>query len=95
MPETFWTVRWPDGAEERLYSPSTIIATAFTPGETYSVADFLDRSRTALNTASERVQRKYGYHCSSAMDQLARIEDRLSAFEANPEARITCVKITQ
>ena len=33
MPETYWTVRWPDGAEERLYSPSSVVAELFTAGE--------------------------------------------------------------
>lgn len=43
MPETYWTVRWPDGAEERLYSPSSVVAELFTPGESYPLDDFLTR----------------------------------------------------
>ena len=93
MPETFWTVRWPDGAEEKLYSPSSVVAELFTPGTTYKVPDFLHRARIAMERASNRVERKYGFACSSAMDQLARIELKISAFEDQSE--ITCLQITQ
>lgn len=93
MPETFWTVRWPDGAEEKLYSPSSVVAELFTPGTTYKVPDFLHRARIAMERASNRVERKYGFACSSAMDQLDRIELKISAFEDQSE--ITCLQITQ
>ena len=74
MPETYWTVRWPDGTEERLYSPSSVVAELFTPGETYPLDDFLTRARIAMERASNRVEKKFGFACSSAMAQLDAIE---------------------
>jgi uncharacterized repeat protein (TIGR04042 family) len=47
------------------------------------------RSRTALNIASERVRAKYGFACSSAMDQLARIEAAAKTFANLPGARVS------
>ncbi|EHP90822.1 MSMEG_0570 family nitrogen starvation response protein [Methylorubrum extorquens] len=74
MPEMRFHVRWPDGRQESCYSPSLVVKDFLTPGESYALDDFVEKSRTALNIASERVREKYGFACSSAMDQLARIE---------------------
>ncbi|MBB94954.1 MAG: hypothetical protein CML68_10175 [Rhodobacteraceae bacterium] len=93
MPETFWTVRWPDGAEERLYSPSSIVAEIFEPGQSYPVPDFLSRARDALQQASDRVERKYGFACSSAMDQLGRIEARVATLDQ--AGQVDCLDISQ
>ncbi|NER84272.1 MAG: MSMEG_0570 family nitrogen starvation response protein, partial [Leptolyngbya sp. SIO1D8] len=75
MPEIRFQIEWPDGAQEMCYSPSLIIKKYFSPGETYSLEDFLSRSRTALNIASDRVQAKYGFPCGRAMGQLQQIEN--------------------
>jgi len=88
MPEMRFRIRWPDGAEETCYSPSLVIKDHFVPGETYPVADFLARSRTALTIASERVKAKYGVTCSRALGQLARIEAAGARFAGIPGARI-------
>ncbi|NBE06132.1 MSMEG_0570 family nitrogen starvation response protein [Paragemmobacter ruber] len=74
MPEVIFHIRWPDGVEERCYSPSTIIHDHLTAGHSYPLPDFVARARAGLNAASDRVAARYGYACSSAMDQLARIE---------------------
>ena len=74
MPVMHFTVRWPDDHETRCYSPSLVIRDFLVPGQRYPLPDFLDRTREALNIASERVRAKYGFACSAAMDQLARIE---------------------
>ncbi len=95
MPETYWTVRWPDGAEERLYSPSSVVAELFTPGQSYPVPDFLNRARIAMERASNRVQKKYGFACSSAMAQLDAIEARVAAIGEQPGAEIACLEISQ
>jgi putative flavoprotein involved in K+ transport len=95
MPETFWTVRWPDGSEEKLYSPSSVVAELFEVGQTYPVPDFLHRARIALQRASNRVERKFGYACSSAMAQLDRIEAKIDALPHQDGASITCLNITQ
>lgn len=88
MPEMRFLIRWPDGAAESCYSPSLVVKDYFSPGETYPLADFVARSRTALNVASERVRAKYGFACSSAMDQLARIEAAAEAFSHLNGARV-------
>ncbi|GLK54043.1 putative repeat protein (TIGR04042 family) [Methylopila capsulata] len=89
MPEMRFTIRWPDGAEESCYSPSLVISEYMTAGESYTVSDFAERCRTALNIASERVRAKYGFACSSALDQLGRIEQASARFA--PDAPVTVV----
>lgn len=74
MPEMRFHVRWPDGRREACYSPSLVVKDYLKPGESYPLDEFVEKSRVALNIASERVREKYGFACSSAMDQLARIE---------------------
>ncbi len=89
MPEMHFRIRWPDGTAEACYSPSLVIKEHLAPGESYPVADFLERSRTALRIASDRVQAKYGMPCSLALAQLARIEAAAGRFATTPEARVT------
>lgn len=89
MPEMHFRVRWPDGSAQRCYSPSLVIKDFFSPGESYPVADFLERSRTALAIASDRVRAKYGFACGSAAAQLEAIERAAARFEARPDARVT------
>ncbi len=80
MPEIYFQVQWPDGSEELCYSPSLVVQKYFEAGQTYSPQDFLERSRTALTIASERVQAKFGFPCGRAMGQLQRIESRVAEF---------------
>jgi uncharacterized repeat protein (TIGR04042 family) len=89
MPEMRFVIRWPDGLAETCYSPSLVIKDFLSPGKTYPLADFVARSRTALNIASERVKAKYGFACSSAMDQLVRIESAAKLFSHIPGARVS------
>ena len=95
MPETYWTVRWPDGSQERLYSPSSVVAELFTAGQSYPLADFLQRSRIAMQRASNRVEARYGHACSLAMGQLDRIETRVAAFDGAADAEVACLDISQ
>lgn len=95
MPETYWTLRWPDGSEERCYSPSSVVAELFTPGEVYPLADFRHRARIAMERASNRVAAKYGFACSSAMAQLDRIEAQIAKFEGQDGAEVACLAISQ
>jgi uncharacterized repeat protein (TIGR04042 family) len=81
---------WPDGQRETCYSPSLVVQEHLTPGEAYTVADFFARSRTALVIASDRVRAKYGFPCSRAMGQLARIEAAATRYADDPQARVTC-----
>lgn len=90
MPEMRFVIKWPDGAEETCYSPSLVIKDYFTEGESYPLEDFLDKSRTSLQIASDRVAAKYGFACSAAMDQLNRIEEVAAQFTDHPDARVLC-----
>lgn len=76
MPETHFTIRWPDGIEERCYSPSTIVFRHFEEGADYPLEDFMRRADEALSEASARVRARYGFACSSALDQLRRLQVR-------------------
>ena len=89
MPEMRFLIRWPDGTAETCYSPSLVIKDFFSVGESYPLADFLARSRAALNIANEGVRAKYGFACSQAITQLARIESAAMAFADAADARVT------
>ena len=74
MPEMTFTVRWPDGAVVDCYSPSLVMHDHLTEGESYPVSEFVARSSRALDIASERVQAKFGFACTSAIAQRTDIE---------------------
>ena len=80
MPEVHFHVRWPDGSEDRCYSPSTVLKDHFQTGDTMSLEEFVQRSDKALSEASERVANKFGYYCSSASDQLAVIKRKAATM---------------
>ena len=88
MPAMFFHVRWPDRQETRCYSPSLVVHDHLQPGTDYALDDFLQRTRTALHIASERVRAKYGFACSQALDQLAEIEALATQHHA-PGATVT------
>lgn len=85
MPEMHFRVKWPNGHTEDCYSPSYIVEEHLNEGAEYEVDDFVARVRTALSIASERVFAKYGFECSSAIDQLRAVEETASSLE--PTAR--------
>jgi uncharacterized repeat protein (TIGR04042 family) len=80
MPEMHFKIEWPNGVVEDCYSPSYVIEEHLSVGSAYSVDDFVARARAALTIASERVLAKYGFECSSALDQLRAIEERAAAL---------------
>jgi uncharacterized repeat protein (TIGR04042 family) len=88
MPEMRFLIRWPDGTPESCYSPSLVIEDYLVAGETYALAVFLARSRTALAIASDRINARYGMPCRRALAQLARIETAAGAFTGVPDARV-------
>ncbi|MFF4309632.1 MSMEG_0570 family nitrogen starvation response protein [Streptomyces sp. NPDC001507] len=90
MPEMYFDVRWPDDTTQRCYSPSTVVEEYFTAGDTYELADFLERSRTALGIAGERVREKFGFSCTGASGQLEQIEEtvRHRAFPAHSKVTV-------
>lgn len=89
MPEMLFHIRWPDGDTEQCYSPSLVIKDHLTVGATYEVAEFMQRSRTALTVASDRVREKYGFACSRAMGQLAKLEAAAERFGVTPNGGVT------
>ena len=88
MPEMHFQVRWPDNSVSVCYSPSLVVKDFFQEGASYSLEDFLQRSREALTIASNRVKEKYGFHCTSAMQQLHEIEARVSSLKPQ-DGRVT------
>ena len=76
MPEMTFSVRWPDGYVQHCYSPSLVVHDHLRVGAEYPVEEFTTRCRTALTEASDRVRAKFGMACTSALAQLADIEDR-------------------
>ena len=92
MPEATFVIRWPDGREQRCYSPSTVIFDALEAGRSYAIDEFLDRSRSALDLAARRVEAKYGFRCSSADAQAAAIAAAARNFK--PEEMVECLSIT-
>jgi len=86
MPEMHFQIRWPNGSTEECYSPSWVIEEHLAVGSDYPVSEFVARASVALNIASDRVRQKYGFTCSSALDQLARIQDRAKELSQSERA---------
>lgn len=95
MPEMRFHVQWPDGTEEACYSPSLVIKDYFAPGETYPLEDFLDKSRTALTIASDRVRLKFGFPCSRALGQLQRIEQTAKTYQDLDQPSVQILKFSE
>jgi putative flavoprotein involved in K+ transport len=91
MPEMHFLIEWPDGQRDNCYSPSYVVEEHLTAGEAYGVADFLARVAVALRTASERVHARYGFECSSALDQLAALEVKFGTL--GPEHKSGKVRV--
>jgi uncharacterized repeat protein (TIGR04042 family) len=94
MPEMFFRIRWPDATETDNYSPSLIIKDYFTQGDELALPEFLEKIRTALAIASDRVKAKYGYPCSRAHATLAAIERHAAPLLAHPDARIKILEFS-
>jgi len=86
MPEMRFRVRWPDDSITLCYSPSLIIKDYFVLQQAYPLDRFVADSREALNIASERVHKKFGFYCTSAMHQLEEIERIAARFEGQKDA---------
>ncbi len=95
MPEIRFQIQWPDGNQETCYSPSLVVKDYFAPATTYPLADFVDRSRTALTIASDRVQAKYGMPCGLALGQLRRIEATATSFDHLPAPMVTVIQFLE
>lgn len=95
MPEIRFQIQWPDGSQDTCYSPSLVVKDYFTVATTYPLADFVDRSRTALTIASDRVQAKYGMPCSLALGQLRQIEAAASRYGHLPTPTVTVMQFVE
>ena len=89
MPEVIFTIKWPDGSTEDCYSPSTIISDYISEGEDYPLSEFVQKSSRALELASERVMKKYGFRCTSAEDQISKIVVAYKVFK--PDDIVSCI----
>ncbi len=92
MPETRFTVRWPNGEIEKCYSPSTVVREFLTAETAYPLDEFVTRCRIALEKASTRVEAKFGYRCTNAEAQLTAIESKARTFST--PADVTCLSIS-
>ncbi len=90
MPEMYFVVRWPDDATLTYYSPSLVVREYLEPGAAYALPEFIERSRTALHIASERVRSKYGFACPRAALTLEHIEAKALEF---PDAASATVRV--
>jgi len=86
MPEMHFRVKWPNGQVDDCYSPSYIVEEHLNEGADYDVEDFVSRVRSALSIASERVFARYGFECSSALDQLRAVEATAEALNPGEKA---------
>jgi uncharacterized repeat protein (TIGR04042 family) len=77
MPSVNFKVVWPDGDQVTYYSPSTIVREHLKAGGEYSQSEFNERIHTALNAASERVYKHFGYYCTAASAELEKINRKL------------------
>jgi uncharacterized repeat protein (TIGR04042 family) len=92
MPEIHFQIEWPDGLQSTCYSPSLVILDYFEAGKEYALNDFIERSRTSLQIASNRVYEKYGMHCSRAQAQLQQIEEMTTRYDHLSEPRVRLLK---
>lgn len=91
MPEIRFQVEWPDGLQSTCYSPSLVVLEYFEAGKKYLLDDFVDRSRTSLQIASDRVYAKYGMHCSRAQAQIQQIEQMSKKYYHLSEPKVRLI----
>ena len=87
MPEMTFTVEWPDGSRAECYSPSLVMHDHLQVGGSYPVADFVMRTDRALDEASDRVRARFGFACTSALEQRDRIRSAGTGYA--PDAVVT------
>ena len=95
MPEINYTIQWPDGSQQNCYSPSLVIKQYFNPGKTYELAEFVAKSRTALNIASDRVKAAYGFPCGRALGQIQQIESKAVEYENLSEPKVLFIEFIE
>lgn len=89
-PDEVLVLRWPDGGLQVCWSPGRLVHTRLETDRAYAVEDFLDRARVALMTASDRVQRRWGFPCPRAHAQWRELERRRALYP--PTAEVTVLR---
>jgi|TARA_A100001015_G_scaffold252661_1_gene292377 uncharacterized repeat protein (TIGR04042 family) len=89
MPETVFTIQLPDGTGHNCYSPSSIVHQYFSVGDKLPNQEFLKKAKESLKIASDRVEQKFGYQCSGAINSLHRIETISAKFGPKELIEIT------
>lgn len=74
MPEVNIKVKWPNDRISTIYSPSTVVNKYFSKGDFIEVTCFVEECTKALEHASKRVEQRYGFACSSAMQSLESVK---------------------
>ena len=92
MPVTYVYIEWPDHKTDQVYSPSSIIKKYFSSGEELTIENFLTACTEGLEKASERVQQKFGYACTSAMAETQRINLLCQAYGNSKKVKIVSIK---
>jgi uncharacterized repeat protein (TIGR04042 family) len=94
-PKIRFQIQWSDGSQEVCYSPSLIVKEYFMPNTEYALEDFVQRSQTALEIASDRVQAKYGMPCSLALNQLHKIETKAPQYQNLPQPTVQFIQFLE
>ncbi len=95
MPEIRFQIQWPDGCQETCYSPSLVVKDYFAPNSEYELDDFVERSRTALKIASDRVQAKYGRPCGLALGQLQELEIKSAHYSHLSQPKVRFIQFIE
>lgn len=95
MPEIRFKIQWPDGSQDICYSPSLVVKDYFTPNCEYDLEDFVERSRTALQIASDRVKLKYGRPCGLALGQLEDIILKSAEYKNFTEPKVQVIQFIE
>lgn len=88
MPEMTFTVRWPDGSVQECYSPSLVMHDHLETGASYPVEEFVRRTETALQIASDRVREKFGFACTSAAATRSQVFRAAASFAPDQPVRV-------
>ncbi len=95
MPEIRFQIQWSDGSQDICYSPSLVVKNYFIPDRDYDLDDFVQRSQTALQIASDRVQAKYGRPCGLALGQLQEIEAKSAQYRHLPDPKVRVIQFIE
>jgi putative flavoprotein involved in K+ transport len=95
MPEVEFTVRWPDGREQRCISPSRSIEQAVVAGGRYPVAEFLRRTRAGLEQGNARLRSMRGFGCSSASELIGDLEAAAAPLDAGAVVGVERVRLVR